>query len=297
MRAIGQLPDETTAQALNDYLLVQGIPNQVEHEEDGPWTLWIHEDDHLARAQEILKEFLQNPKAAKFRRAVPRARDLRQQEAAGEKAWRKRFFERHTLWAGGGASTPMGWLTTALVGACLLVAVVTFVHGPNNPLVRALRMTDYSIFQTGLPEIRSGQVWRLVTPIFIHFGLLHLLFNMLWLLDLGNLIEARSGPRKLAAMVLVFAVLSNLGQYSYAGPRFGGMSGVVYGLFGYVWLRGKLDPRSGLSMDPTTALLMLAWFFLGLTNWVAPLANVAHATGLGLGLLLGYLAAKLNPGG
>src|SRR5205814_9740200 len=96
-----------------------------------------------------------------------------------------------------------------------------------------------------LIEIKNGQLWRLITPIFVHGGFLHLLFNMWWMRDLGFMIEQRKGSLRLALMVLLVAIPSNIAQYMTAGPWFGGMSGVVYGLFGYIWMKGKFSPHEG----------------------------------------------------
>jgi GlpG protein len=300
MRAIGQLPDEPKARRLGDYLLVQGLPNQVERDESGRWTLWIHDDDHLAQGQAILAEFLRQPNDPKYRRAGPSAQELRQQEEEAQKVWRKRLVDRRSLWRGGPVRP--GVLASILCAVCIAVGVVQYLQGPNAALVRLLQISEYSFgaggiyYSPGLPEVRAGQVWRLVTPIFLHFGFFHLLFNVLWLLDLGSMIEERQGRGKVAALVCLIAAFSNLGQYYVGGPAFGGMSGVVYGLFGYIWVRSKLDPRSGLFIDSTSVMLMVVWFIVCMTGMVGPVANMAHAAGLGLGLVWGYLAAKLNRG-
>src|SRR5437867_460418 len=76
-------------------------------------------------------------------------------------------------------------------------------------------ITDFTALPfdpASLPEIRHGELWRLITPMFIHFGIWHLLLNMLWLRDLGSMIEARQSPLHLAILVVVFAAGSNLGQ-------------------------------------------------------------------------------------
>jgi GlpG protein len=151
---------------------------------------------------------------------------------------------------------------------------------------------DYIHWLKALPEVRHGQIWRVVTPIFIHFNVLHIFFNLLWLRDLGSMIEARQSSLYLGVLVLALAVASNLAQYYYAGPAFGGMSGVIYGLLGYIWIRGKLDPGSGLFLHPTTVMMMIVWFVLCWTpvlgSWVA---NMTHTVGLFMGMAWGYLAS------
>ena len=139
-----------------------------------------------------------------------------------------------------------------------------------------------------LTEVRGGQVWRLVTPIFLHFGLLHILFNMYWLYDLGTMIERRLGSILYILLILAIAVPSNYAQFAVTGPMFGGMSGVVYGLFGYVWVRGRLEPTSGLNLQSNVAVIMIGWFVLCATGLVGNMANWAHGGGLAMGALLAY---------
>ena len=114
---------------------------------------------------------------------------------------------------------------------------------------------------------------------------------MLWLFQLGSMIEGLQGRLRLALLVGVIALVSDVAQYILVGPAFGGMSGVVYGLFGYVWMKGKFDPASGLFIDQRSIILMMVWFGLCFTGWVGPIANVAHAGGLAVGMLWGWLSA------
>jgi GlpG protein len=91
--------------------------------------------------------------------------------------------------------------------------------------------------------------------------------------------------------VLIIAVISNLTQFLFTGGGFGGMSGVVYGLFGYVWIRGKLDPTSGLYLHPTTVAMMMIWLFVCMIGVMGSIANAAHASGLLVGVIWGYLSS------
>ena len=116
---------------------------------------------------------------------------------------------------------------------------------------------------------------------------------MLWLFRLGSMIEGLLGQGRFILLLLGISGLSNVAQYLYAGPGFGGMSGVNYGLFGYVWMRGKYDPSSGLYLTPQDKMLMLVWFVVCFTNVVGPVANTAHAAGLVAGAVWGRVSAYL----
>ena len=166
-------------------------------------------------------------------------------------------------------------------------------YGYKDETIRGLFITDFTggVVDRTLPEIRHGELWRLLTPIFIHFGPVHILCNMLWLRDLGSMIEGRQSSWHLAALVLAFAACSNFAQFYVSGPAFGGMSGVVYGLLGYIWIRGKRDPGSGLYLHPSTVLMMIVWFFACYSGFIGRVANTAHAVGLGLGMAWGYLSS------
>ena len=86
--------------------------------------------------------------------------------------------------------------------------------------------------------------WRLITPIFLHFGIVHFIFNSLWLSMLGSRIERLSGSIHLILLVLISGLVSNLAQFWWSGAaNFGGMSGVVYALLGYIWIAHKIVPQ------------------------------------------------------
>jgi GlpG protein len=297
MRIIGHLDKETNARAFSDYLLVQGIENDVEAEKDGTWAVWIRAEDELDHAKTELDAFRANPSDPRFKNSARAAADVKEQKRREQADYEKRIKERRHLFrplTGYG----FGPVTYILIFISVAVFIIhQFVFHSDDRAVMKLFITDFTndgnmiLCRPGLLEIRHGEIWRLFTPIFLHFSILHILFNMLWLRDLGSMIEGRQSSWLLIIQVLVIAAVSNLAQYFYAGPQFGGMSGVVYGLFGYVWIRGKLDPASGLIMDRRNASMMIIWFVFCLTGWVGPIANAAHGAGLLLGMAWGWLSS------
>lgn len=290
MRQIGHLPDEQQARLFGDYLYAQGIRNLVELDSTNGWVVWVHDDDEIETAQGHLEKFRQSPASEEFSRTAGSAEREQAEEERENRRWRKRVFDRPKVFAGQRAYG-VGHLTFALIIACVGISFLSGFGSNIRPLEPLFISESLGKTAGLLPEVRSGEVWRLFTPVLIHFGVAHLIFNMFWLFQLGSMIEGLQGRRQLALIVGVIAVLSNLSQYLIADAGFGGMSGVVYGLFGYVWMKGKFDPASGFFVDPRTVALMGVWFVLCFTGLIGPIANYAHAGGLIAGAAWGWLSA------
>ena len=218
MRYIGAMPDEAIANRFGDYLLTLGIESTVEPGNDG-YAIWVHHDDHLERAREQLQAYEALPADARFDSERAAAR-LRSTVAVATKKRREKFYDVRTAWHRG-AHRPVP-LTVILVMACGVVAAINFslaqrqpqdgrreltlMSADGEPAARYLGFRDRHLryddeaFAPRFDSIRRGQVWRLVTPIFLHMGLLHFGFNMIWLWQLAGAIEARKGTWKLLGL-------------------------------------------------------------------------------------------------
>jgi len=177
------------------------------------------------------------------------------------------------------------------------------------PLIHWFTFQDFELFgdsisfDTADMAMAKGQYWRLITPIFLHFGIFHVAFNSVWMWELGRRVEPLAGSMHILMVVLLMALASNIAQYLWSGPSlFGGMSGVVYGLLGYVWMRNKVAPRPILALPSGLLVFMLVWLFAGMTGLIdllmsGSIANAAHAAGLVSGMVLGIWSGKVESGG
>ena len=213
-------------------------------------------------------------------------------------AWRAG--EVHIEPAGQGAHPPLrasvSWrmvpVTTALA-LCSIGGFLLFYLGADAALAY-LTFTPFELVD-GKPVFASidGQYWRLVTPAFLHFGWLHIVFNSLWLWELGGKVERVLGHLNMFLLFVVIAMVSNGSQYAFGGDGlFGGMSGVVYGLLGFSWVAPLLQPAWRIQPGAGLMLFMVGWLVLCMLGVVEVLgfgaiANAAHLGGLLCGALLG----------
>lgn len=198
-------------------------------------------------------------------------------------------------------SSPM---TALMLLLTLIVAGITSL-GDNPVSVSWLTFQDYSIqgqylyFVPWLDSMETGQWWRLITPMFIHFGWLHLAMNGMWYWELGRRIEARQGALALLGLTVLFGLLSNLAQFWFGGPaRFGGLSGVLYGLLGYCWIFQLLAPTPAYSLPRGVLVMMLIWLLVCLSGAIdllgfGSIANAAHVGGLVAGCVAGLVGGAL----
>lgn len=195
-------------------------------------------------------------------------------------------------------------MTAVVLLLTFVVAAITLL-GDNLAAVSWLSFVDYRVqgdyiyFSYLNDTLASGQWWRLLTPMLIHFGILHLAMNSLWYWELGRRIEARQGSVMLLGLTLLFSLVANFAQYLHAGPSlFGGLSGVLYGLLGHCWIFQRLAPTPAYRLPPGVLVMMLVWLLICVTGifellQFGAIANAAHVGGLLTGCLTGLLGGVL----
>jgi GlpG protein len=316
------LASQQDAQRFTSWLLANRIEAHAEQADRG-WAVWVRDEDHLPQAREALMHFREHPLDQRYQDAERSAQAVLRDEESKRQQAQRNIVEMRGRWGGGaGGISRRCPLVLALIGVSILVFIATMDQSErieqaiqaqrpieHNPVYAQLVFTDPRGWspERGLDlwaSIRSGQVWRLITPIFIHYGIAHLVLNVMWLHSFGGQIEDRRGTGFMAFLVLVLAMTSNLGQAVEAsirsqGALFGGMSGVGYGLFGYMLTKVKFDSRERYYLAPGTTFIALLWFALCIARDVPPLASVlqgaippiansAHAVGLFVGAAIAY---------
>jgi GlpG protein len=312
MRQIGTIADEAEAKRLADYLLTLDVSTRVDPSSKGGFIIWARREEQVEQARKEYEEFRDNPSDPKYQGVEQAAKEIRKKAERLEKLHRKNTIDLRGRWAYRAPNRIP--VTLILIALSVMTFVGMHVSPGSGAIEDRLRIASVHLavntagedeegaqavgppqtragvpFQSDLrDDLRRGEVWRLITPIFLHFGYLHLLFNMMWLYDLGGMIEIRRGTLRLLGLVLVTAIASNLGQYGVTHyPFFGGMSGVVCGLFGFVWMRGKYEPDQGMHLDQNTVTFMVVYLAACTVGLVGRIANAAHLVGLAVGMLLG----------
>ncbi|MBU2862617.1 rhomboid family intramembrane serine protease [Reinekea forsetii] len=137
--------------------------------------------------------------------------------------------------------------------------------------------------------VEAGQVWRLVSSIFLHLGLMHLLFNSVSLVILGRFIEPLVGSGLFIAIYLLTGIAGSTASYFFnQGVLSAGASGAIFGLFGVfiAVLLGKLiQPELSKVWGKNIAMILGINLLMGL---FLPVDNAAHIGGLVSGIALGY---------
>lgn len=244
------------------------------------FSLWVYDEKDLNIAQTEWAIFLTDKDNSKYTEALQVERHQEQKLAV------KQMAEGWIAKPKALATKPGTQLTIALIYISVFFWLMSLVS-PLRPLISKLLISEY--ISPRFLEIKDGQVWRLLTPIFIHGDILHLGFNMLWLYQLGRQIELVGGRIFMLLLVLFTGIVANLAEYYYTGPLFGGMSGVVYGMLAYIFLRERLDPSSGYRLDNTTMVIMLVWLAVGFTGMFGRIANANHLGGLVAGGVLAFI--------
>ncbi len=145
------------------------------------------------------------------------------------------------------------------------------------------------------PFIRRGEYWRLVMPMFLHIGWVHLLVNSYALYVLGRILEQVYAYGRFALFYLVAGVGSSFLSMTVSNSVAAGASGAIFGVAGVMLVTGYLHrevvpPRWGRAFGKGILPVILANLILGFAaRRVLPIDNWAHLGGLASGILLGLL--------
>jgi GlpG protein len=265
------------------------IDEQSDSIEKLHYQIVVLDPNDVQKAVKIAEDFVTNPNQAKYQQAAWEVGS----SFAESKESPKRAAARNAglpAWLQDLKSTPFMSLVLVI---CLGVFLLSYL-GAFNVLSEALKIRSVDEL------LQTQQWWRLFTPAFLHFSVIHIIFNLIWWWVLGSQLERTFGSISLAVIFAIAAISSNVAQLLVSGPNFGGLSGVVYALFGYVWWIGLLRPKWGLGLPNNLVYFLLGWLALGYFDllWVN-MANEAHLFGLISGCLMALathqLAGKRSP--
>jgi GlpG protein len=292
LRKIGQLKTSEQIEELYYIMYSHDIKSYYDQEVEDEFILWVLSDDQIVEAKSIYKDYVQEPGHEKFRARIEEAKKKltvdqhkEVQEAANSNYvdMKARFSTMSVL-----NQAP---LTMGLIVICGLLYLLSMT-GARHYLQSLLMYSLYE-FPGGLKpflEIKQGEVWRLFTPILLHGGFLHLLFNLFWLYQIGPPVEKQAGAWYYVFLIISIAVFSNTLYYLVAGPSFLGLSGVVYGLCGFIWAYGQINPFAKIYIDPQTIKFLTFWYvfcwFLTIAD-IMGVANTIHGAGAIVGAFMG----------
>ncbi len=260
------------AQAFIDYMASRQIEIKLMPEGEGQFALWLMDSQHQSETEAELKMFLSRPNDAKY------------QAASWDMAeTRTNHFRYNSPSMMSMIKAKAGPFTLAIMLLCSVIFVLQ-QFGAGQAVFNALHFPAFAG--------QEWQLWRWVSHALLHFSIMHIAFNLLWWWQLGGDIEQRLGSIKLIQLFVFSAVLSGIGQFWVEGANFGGLSGVVYALVGYIWVVGYRQPEKGLMMPKPIIGFMLVWLVLGFVQPFMAIANTAHLVGLLSGAVLGLFDSR-----
>ena len=284
-----ELPLQIDLRDWSNYLRQQGLTHLIT-EASGQQIVWVRHEEDIS----TVVDFYQQWQSGAFTL-------LRQSNSSQPaKHWTKKLYDMlfFVPWHHFPITTffilasVCVYITAHLLGAWLVVEPLAFV-----PMDFSYGQLFYGTIEMTLSE---GDYWRLLSPILLHFSLSHLVFNMLSLYIFASRLEVRQGHLHILGIILFTGILSNTTQYYFSDQTtlFGGMSGVVYGLMGYCFMREQIDKHWFFGLPTVYYGIMCVWLLIGFTDFtgflgLGSMANAAHTSGLLAGGLLGAITGVL----
>lgn len=169
------------------------------------------------------------------------------------------------------------WLSVIII---IIFLIQTLIKG----------FTDLFILDASLVHFRF---WTLITAIFLHSGIIHLMYNLFGLALFGSILEDIIGSRKFLALFFISGLIASLISLPFYN-RVLGASGAIFGILGML---GILRPKLTVwlySMPMPMIVALFVWAIGDIIGIYAPsgTANIAHLGGLAAGVYFGFKYRK-----
>lgn len=143
----------------------------------------------------------------------------------------------------------------------------------------------------------SGELWRLVTAMFVHVGLLHLLLNVWALFQLGSIFEAMFGSTRFLITYFVSGIVASAASAYFTGGTAAGASGAIFGILGALILSIRRSPLwRHQAWTRGFIQQLIGWALINIVIGFMPqIDNAAHIGGFVAGLALGLIPHRVPP--
>lgn len=177
---------------------------------------------------------------------------------------------------GATAATGAILLANGLMYVVMLVVPVTTGEEARGALSRLMSFDGYTLqrYGMGMPELTygAGEWWRLITPMFLHGGIIHFVMNSLALAALGPLAEEEYGTERFAVVYLASGIFGAVVSQRLGGVWSVGASGAICGLLGLLLvhayrLGSAYGARLRQAMIQNTFLMLVISFALPSIDW------------------------------
>ncbi|MGI1678129.1 MAG: rhomboid family intramembrane serine protease [Cellvibrionaceae bacterium] len=275
------LPIEKDMSALSSLLYQQRVEYRIT-ENNGQQIVWVKNPELIPQLQEFVQQW-----------QAGEVEIVRNEEAESS------FQSSHL-------SVNNENLKSQMISAPITVILLALCFAGTLIVGLNIRTLDYSLFTfsdfyssrvalgTSL-HFPYSQPWRFITPIFLHFGIMHILGNALFLWYFGARLEKVFRPFLYIFFIAVVGIVSNVAQYAWElNGNFGGFSGVNYAFVGYILIRQQMMPDHRLNVPSGLIWFPIITMVLGMFGVIdflagGGIANTAHATGFVLGLTWAFL--------
>jgi rhomboid protease GluP len=177
-------------------------------------------------------------------------------------------------------------ITIALISVNVIMYIITAILSGDiiDSDIRALIFLGAKVNEL----ISSGEYYRLITAMFLHGGMMHLLLNMYALNALGPFVEKVYGSTKYVIIYFVAGIVSSIFSYMFSEGVSIGASGAIFGLFGAVFIFSlKMKDRVGKGMLKNIISVIGINIFIGIS--IPNIDNLAHLGGLIGGILISLM--------